>query len=133
MLVTEISKIFFLQTAIDQAFDLLSNAETITKWSGQDAKIQLIPSGTVELFDQWMHGSILEVVRPIRLSYTWKVLDWNESAEPSTVKFTLTRQKGRTKVLVEHSGFPSEAEARAHEEGWKTNFFDLINNYLNQK
>ncbi len=114
----------------EAVFDALTTPDDLAAWWGADGvyrthdwEIDLRPGGawncraTSVRGEMTVQGVYLEVERPRTLAYTW-----NPSWDPmpaTTVRYTLTKVAGGTRVHFEHSGFDGQLKSQqAHSEGW---------------
>jgi len=108
---------------LDEVFAYLTVPAKYVRWMGQDAELDPRPgglyrvrmgSGAVAL------GEYLEVEPPSRLVFTW---GWEGNADvppgSTTVEITLREDADGTLLHLRHTGFPSEADAALHREGWE--------------
>ena len=123
---------FYLNASPAKVMDLLSDSELITDWSGAEALVEKKIGGKVVLFDGWMEGKILKISGD-ELAYTWKPSNWPEEIAASEVYYTLSANGKGTKIVLEHTRFPNSKEMEDHKSGWSEQFFDLIENYLENK
>lgn len=110
-----------------EVFAALTDPRRIAAWSGQKGKVTAKVGGTIELFDGWVHGTVLEFKPGKRLAHTWLPGDWPADARESVVRYTLTPSGRGTKVVLEHSNFPNnETEKKNHKTGWKEFVLDPL-------
>jgi uncharacterized protein YndB with AHSA1/START domain len=117
----------------EEVFTALTDAKLIAQWSGQKGKVASKVGGKFEMFDGWVRGRVLEFIPSRSLSYTWLPGDWPEEAEESVVKYRLTSAKKGTKVVLEHSNFPNEAQKKSHKSGWKEFVFDPLKDHFSTR
>lgn len=108
---------------------LLTDPVLIRKWSGGEAVIENKPGGRVELFDGWVKGEVLKTSEN-ELVYTWKISEWGDEVQATEVHYLLKDDKAGTKVIVKHTGFPSEEEMKSHKAGWSDYFFDPMEDFI---
>lgn len=113
-----------------KVFDALTNARLISRWCGQQGKVDPKVGGKFEMFDGWVTGKVVEFKPWKTLAYTWLPGDWPDDAEPSVVKYTLTATKKGTKVSLEHSHFPNEMEKKNHKSGWTEYVFNPLKEFF---
>jgi uncharacterized protein YndB with AHSA1/START domain len=113
-----------------EVFRALTDARTIRRWSGQSGKVEAAIGGKFEMFDGWVKGRVLAYNEGSSLAYTWLPDDWTEGTAPSTVRFSFSRTKNGTKVVLRHAGFPDEQQKREHHEGWTEHVFDPLKKYF---
>ena len=110
-------------------FDALTTPEGIFGWWGPDAGPVLVAETDprvggrfrvrFRMLDGSEHessGEYLEVVKPERLSMSWR---WTGDAEDeSLVEIRLRAVAEGTEITFTHSRLRDEASRRSHEEGW---------------
>ena len=84
--------------------------------------------GPFTLFGGHIVGRHIELVPNERIVQAWRVVDWNPGVY-SIVKFDLTEQGSGTKLVFDHTGFP-EGTGQHLAEGWKANYWELLEKYL---
>jgi uncharacterized protein YndB with AHSA1/START domain len=107
----------------ETVFAYFTDAERYRRWMGQDAELDPRPGGLyrVRVNDrQVVRGVYVELDPPQRLVFTW---GWEGDADlppgSTAVEVTLVPDGDHTIVRVRHSGFPSDAVAQVHEQGWR--------------
>jgi len=112
-------------------FDALITPEGIANWWGPDGGPVLVAETDprvggrfrvrFRMLDGSEHessGDYLEVMKPVRLSMSWR---WTEGAEDpgeSHVEITLRAVAKGTELTLTHSRLHDEESRRSHEEGW---------------
>jgi uncharacterized protein YndB with AHSA1/START domain len=63
-------------------------------------------------------GEYTEIDPPHRLAFTWH---WDEDPpeQTSLIELSFDEQDGTTRVVLSHSGLPSEESATEHADGWQ--------------
>ena len=120
-----------IEAAPEAVFDALTTPEDLAAWWGADGlyrthdwEMDLRPGGawncraTSASGSGAVHGVILEVERPRTLVYTWNP-SW-DTIPATTVRYTLTKVAGGTRVHFEHSGFDNQLKSQqGHSQGWE--------------
>jgi activator of HSP90 ATPase len=90
------------------------------------APTQISPEvgGAFSLFGGYIVGRHVELVPDERIVQAWRVLDWNPGVY-SIVKFQLTAQGSRAKLVLDHTGFP-EGAGQHLAEGWRANYWEPL-------
>lgn len=127
-----------IPTDIEAVWEALTSAESVRRWFGDEAEIDLKPGGEARFgwteYGSSSHAIIVEVDRPTRFSYRWAARG-TERADtgPSTlVEFSLEPKDGGTFVQVRESGFASlppeiiEESLRENTSGWAAEMQDLV-------
>ena len=127
--------------APDAVFDAWTNPAVLERWwgpapgwrSGCEVDLRVggrylmrmsDPESGAELI---VGGEYHEIERPRRLVYSWC---WEGSAGPhpghvSLVTVEFLDEGGSTRVIVEHTGLPSEQSRQQHAAGWNGTFDNL--------
>jgi len=92
------------------------------------AEITREPGGPFKLFNGFIVGRNLELVRNERIVQAWRVAYWPEGAW-SLVRFVLVEQGSDTKLVFDHTGFP-KGDADHLLEGWKGNYWQPLAKFL---
>ena len=112
-------------------FDALTTAEGVANWWGPDAgpvlAAELDPQvgGRFRVRFRMLDGSehesrgeYLEVVKPERLSMTWRWTGGVEDPGESLLEFKLRAVADGTELTLTHSHLHDEETCRSHEDGW---------------
>lgn len=107
----------------DEVFTYLTDPEKYTRWKGQQAELDPRPGGRYRVRmgpEAVALGEYVEVEPPSRVVFTW---GWEGSGDvppgSTTVEITLRADGDGTLLRLRHTGFPSEADADLHREGWQ--------------
>jgi uncharacterized protein YndB with AHSA1/START domain len=127
----EIMVTYILYASPDEVFDALTQESRISDWMDANVKLEPFKDGTIELFDGWMKGTILQFNKIKReLAYTWKPAEWSKKQPASKVVFSLKKHEAGTEIVVHHSDFPNKEESEKHRSGWVDHFFEPLNDYF---
>ena len=121
---------YIIYSTPDKIFEALTKSSIIKKWSGSEGKVSDAIGGTIEMFDGWVKGEVLDYKPGKKLSYSWKPSEWDKKTTPSVVVITFNEHKAGTEVIVEHEDFPSAEEAARHKDGWIDFVFEPLNDYF---
>jgi uncharacterized protein YndB with AHSA1/START domain len=107
----------------DEVFAYLTDPKKYTRWKGEQAELDPRPGGLYRVRmgpDAVALGQYVEVEPPSRVVFTW---GWEGSGDvppgSTTVEITLREDGDGTLLRLRHTGFPSEADADLHREGWE--------------
>jgi uncharacterized protein YndB with AHSA1/START domain len=117
----------------ERVFAAMTSPAEIKLWSGQAGTVEAKIGGHAEFFDGWVKGTVLAYETGKRVAFTWLPGEWPAGSKASIVMCSLAKARGGARLTLEHTGFPSEEEARSHKEGWKEHFFDPLTTYLAQQ
>lgn len=112
-------------------FEALTESRIIKRWSGQRGNVEPKIGGTMEMFDGWVKGKVLDYNPRRILSYSWKPQDWSDDVAESIVSYRLKKSAKGTTVELQHRGFPNDSEAQNHKDGWHEFVFDPLKEYFN--
>ena len=112
-------------------FDAITTADGIVNWWGPDSGPVLIAESDVRvggrfrvrfrMLDGTEHessGEFMELVRPERISMTWRWKGGQEDPGESRIVITLRAVAGGTELTFTHSLLQDEETRRSHEQGW---------------
>ncbi|HUK46888.1 MAG TPA: SRPBCC domain-containing protein [Terriglobales bacterium] len=120
----------FIAAPRERIFAALTDPKQAVQWWGQNDRYHLTEFNLdPRVGGEWstsgvglrmgeinIHGEVLELDPPRRLSYTW-ISSW--MPKRTTVLWELETQNGGTLVKLTHTGFAGDAEAaNAHSTGW---------------
>jgi uncharacterized protein YndB with AHSA1/START domain len=124
-------------------FDALVTPEGISAWWGPDDGPVLVAESEprvgghfrvrFRMLDGTEHestGEYLEVVKPERLSMTWRWTGGVEDPGESRVDIRLRAVPEGTELTFKHSRLHDEESARAHERGWNGALDKLERHFL---
>ena len=113
-----------------EVFTYLTDPEKYTRWKGEQAELDPRPGGLYRVRmgpDAVALGEYVEVEPPTRVVFTW---GWEGSGDvppgSTTVEITLREDGDGTLLRLRHTGFPSDADADLHREGWEMYVSRLI-------
>jgi uncharacterized protein YndB with AHSA1/START domain len=124
-------------------FDALTTAEGVASWWGPDGGPVLVAETDPQvggrfrvrfrMLDGSEHessGEYLEVVRPERLSMSWRWTGGVEDPGESFVEIRLRAIVEGTELTSTHSRLRDEESRRSHEEGWTGALGKLQHHFL---
>jgi len=97
------------------------NSSMKQKLGAVPTQIDARPGGAFVLFGGYISGFNLELVPDVRLVQAWRSAGW-KPGEYSIARFVLEPRGASTRVVFDHTGFPSE-EAVPLAEGWQGNYW----------
>ncbi len=110
-------------------FEVLTNAQQFSEFTGAPAEIDPEAGGKFSCFDGMISGMTIEIALNQLLVQAWRVGNW-EPGIYSIVKFEFDEKSdSETKLVFDHTGFPEEH--RAHlEQGWHDMYWEPIRKHL---
>ena len=115
----------------EQIYGLLTNGAKFGDVTGQPGKGGGAQGAYFALFGDWLEGRQVELVPGERISQAWRFTDW-EPGVYSMVRFTLTRDDGGTKLVVDQDGVPDDVHEHVR-TNWSAFYFQpLIKHFATQ-
>jgi activator of HSP90 ATPase len=110
-------------------YEALLDSKQFTACSGgRVAEIHREVGGTFSVFAGHIVGRILDLVPNRRIVQAWRVVPWPEGIY-SIARFELLAQGSGTRIIFDHTGFPSDL-AEHLESGWTENYWKPLRKYL---
>jgi activator of HSP90 ATPase len=110
-------------------YEALLDAKQFSAFSGgRRAEIDRDIGGAFSLFAGHIAGRNLELVPDRRIVQAWRAVAWPEAVY-SIVRFELQRRDSGTRIVFDHTGFPSDL-AEHLESGWQENYWKPLRKYL---
>jgi activator of HSP90 ATPase len=118
-----------LQGEPRRIYEALLDAKQFSAFSGgRQAEISRETGGAFSIFAGHIVGRNLELAANQRIVQAWRVVPWPEGVH-SIARFELKGLDSGTRVILDHTGFPTElAEHLA--SGWVENYWKLLRKYL---
>jgi uncharacterized protein YndB with AHSA1/START domain len=88
--------------------------------------------GGFSLFGGLIVGRQVELVPNTRIVQAWRAAGEWKPGVYSIAKFELIEERGGTRIVLDHRGFP-DGEWQHLAEGWKINYWEPLGKYLNTK
>ena len=115
----------FIKATPERVFKAIT--QELDRWFVQKAVIELKPGGS--LLTEWApgmgeHGHVVEVTPSQLFSFTWEAL----SPTPTTLTFTLTKDRDGTLVRLAHSGIGEGEKWKVYAtigKAWEAHLKDL--------
>ena len=111
-----------------QQVELLSGAMKGTDLNAKPAKINPEPGGAFSIFGDYIIGWQLELVPNQRIVQAWRETSWDPGIY-SVVRFQLNPQGSGTKLVFDHTGFPT-GNGEHLAIGWKAHYWEPLAKYL---
>jgi activator of HSP90 ATPase len=111
-----------LAAAPTTVYDVLTDAKRFSAMSGgAPTDIDASPGGAFSCFGGMITGRNLECSRGEHLVQAWRAKTW-EPGVYSVVQFRLQDEDGKTRLIMDHTGFPDE-QGEHLEQGWHANYW----------
>lgn len=110
-----IRQTYHLRGPADVVWAALVEPKQIAIWSGAPARMSAKVGSRFSLWGGDIHGKNIAVTPKQKLVQEWFGGAWGS---PSIVSFTLSSEKGKTKLRLVHTSVPT-AEVNDFADGWK--------------
>lgn len=107
-----------------QKVELLGKAMKSSDLAAHPAQISREPGGAFSIFGGFIVGRQIELVPSQRIVQAWRETSW-EPGVYSMVKFELKEHGSGTRLIFDHTGFPSGAGDHLA-AGWKSHYWDPL-------
>jgi activator of HSP90 ATPase len=115
--------------APEKIYEALLDAKQFQALSGgRSAEIHREAGGTFSIFAGHIVGINLELVPGRRIIQAWRAVSWPDGIY-SIARFELRPHGSGTRIVFDHTGFPSEL-AEHLESGWQENYWQALRTYL---
>lgn len=121
--------VFIINATPETVWQALVDPKHIEEWGGGPAIMDDKVGTEFSLWGGDIHGRNIEVLENDELVQEWYSGDWEK---PSIVRFSLTEEDGKTRVILSQTDIP-EAEYDSISEGWKEYYFTPLKTYVEQK
>jgi activator of HSP90 ATPase len=111
-----------------QKMELLSGAMKSLDLTNKPAQISREPGGAFTIFGAFIVGRQIELVPNQRIVQAWREISWPPGVY-SIVKFELQEEGSGTKLIFDHTGFPSGNAAHLA-AGWKSHYWGALEKFL---
>jgi activator of HSP90 ATPase len=117
------------QSSPQRIYEALLDSKEFTAFSGgRAAEIHREVGGAFSIFAGHIVGRNLELIPARRIVQAWRVVPWPEGVY-SIAKFELQNHGPGTRVIFDHTGFPTDL-AEHLESGWRENYWQALRSYL---
>ena len=117
------------QASPQRIYEALLDSEKFTAFSGgRAAEIHREVGGSFSIFAGHIVGRNLELIPARRIVQAWRVVPWPDGVY-SIARFELQNQGSGTRVIFDHTGFPTDL-AEHLESGWQENYWKALRSYL---
>jgi activator of HSP90 ATPase len=111
-----------------QKVELIGRAMKSSDLAAKPAEISREPGGSFTIFGAYIVGRQIELVANQRIVQAWREISWDPGVY-SLVKFVLTEQGSGTKLIFDHTGFPS-GNGEHLAAGWKSHYWEALDKFL---
>ena len=122
-------KVVFKNTTTKALYDLYMNEKKHSEITGGPAKISAKEGAAFSVYDGYIVGKNLHLVKDKMIVQTWRGSDWKKTDEDSVLVLTF-HQKGKDAILkMAHVNVPSD-QAQALKKGWDNFYWEPWKKYL---
>ena len=120
-----------VRAPIEDVWAALTDPEDISAWMTDSSVVfDLHVGGRYSLFGGETTGKFIEIEAPTILEYTWRQNTWEPAWPDSRVRWELSENGRRTRVMLTHTDFPNDEERVSHEEAWEEYWLEPMIDYL---
>jgi activator of HSP90 ATPase len=113
----------------ERVYALLTDGKLFAQATGgRAAEIGAGEGARFSLFGGAIHGRHVELVSGARVVQAWRAQNWPEG-HYSIVRFTLTEDGAKTKLVLDHTGYP-DGDHDHLSQGWAANYFEPFAKYF---
>jgi len=106
----------------------LSGALQAMHLGNSPVEIDRSVGGAFSIFGKHIIGRQIELVPDQRIVQAWRVVDWKPGMY-SVARFELTAQSSGTKIIFDHTGFPTGLAAGLA-SGWQSHYWEPLEKLL---
>jgi activator of HSP90 ATPase len=107
---------------------LLSGAMNSSDLMKKPAQISREPGGAFSIFGAFIAGRQIELVPNQRIVQAWREISWPLGIY-SIAKFDLKEERSGTKLIFDHTGFPT-GNGEHLAAGWKSHYWEALEEFL---
>ncbi len=129
---TILQKVVFKNTTTKAVYDLYMNQKKHSELTGAPASITNKIGASYSVYEDYITGKNLELVKDKLIVQTWRGSDWDKTDGDSILTLTFT-QKGKDVTLkMIHANVPTK-HIEGIKKGWDDYYWEPWKNYLENK
>jgi len=117
-----------LKASPQRIYGALLDSAQFSAFSGAPAQIHGEVGGAFSMFGGRIEGRNIELVANQRIVQAWRPTHWDAGVY-SIVKFELVAQGPRSRVVLDHTGFP-QGEFDSLSWGWNAHYWEPLRKYF---
>lgn len=121
-----IQQTYHIKASVEKVWQALTVPKHIEAWGSGPVKMDDRVGTTFSFWGGDIWGTNTEVVKNKKLVQEWYGGDW---PKPSIATFTLTKEKTGTKLVLTHTGVPTD-EVNDFADGWKDYYLGPLKEYV---
>jgi activator of HSP90 ATPase len=111
-----------------QVYEVLADAQALSALSGMDGASARSAGDEFTAFNGYVTGRQVELVPGERIVQVWRFPVWAPGMY-SIVRFSLTHEGGKTRLVIDQEGEPTEWHDHI-QENWPTFYLDPLNSHF---
>jgi len=132
MKATTIKQKTLIPATPDEVYDAFMEAKKHSAFTGSKATSDPKVGGEFTVWDGYISGRNLELVKGKRIVQEWSTTDWPDKFPPSRLELTFKEAKGGTEISMIHSNVPAE-QADDLAEGWNEFYWKPMKEYFTKR
>lgn len=125
---SDIEQTVEFNTNAHEVYELLMDDKKHAAFTGTSANISREVGGEFSVWGRYATGKNVELISDKKIVQTWRASDWPEG-EMSKVTFELRDKDGGCELNFSQSNVPRDFVEDIR-QGWKDNYWDLMQEYL---
>jgi activator of HSP90 ATPase len=114
-----------LPASCETVYTTLMNAKSHADLIDSDAAIEDKPGTEFSMWEGYITGKNLELVKGSFIRQSWRTADFPEESPDSMLEIRLVELDGRTKLTLVHSEIP-DGQGEEYKQGWFDFYFDPL-------
>jgi len=116
------------KTTPQRIYEALLDAKQFAAFTGMPAEINREAGGAFSTFGGLIQGRNVELIANQRIVQAWRPGSWDAGVY-SIVRFELKALEGKTRLVLDHTGFP-EGNFRHLDAGWYARYWEPLKKFL---
>ena len=117
-----------INAEVSKVFKALTNAKEFTKATGAPADFDASPGGAFSAFGGKISGRFIDAEKNAYVVQAWRPEPWPAGVY-SLVRFSLSADGDKTRVVLDQSGHPGEMESHL-DDGWRQMYWGPLKKHL---
>ena len=121
----------FLRATPLEVYDALVDPKKHAEFTHQGATGDPKVGGRFTAGDGYISGKNVELKEGKLIVQEWRTTEWPDGHPDSLLKFSFSKQKGGTRLLMVHSKVPA-AQTKYYSKGWKQYYWTPLRKYFSE-
>jgi activator of HSP90 ATPase len=100
-----------------------------TEMSGADSQIDPEPNGSFNIWNGYITGTTLELVKNRKIVQKWRTTDFPLGSDHSVIEIVFKTTPSGTKLMLWHYNIP-DGQGKDYKDGWKQYYFKPMKEYF---